>query len=123
MKKENIIAFKIGRGGRFNNSGHLTFLSRGISILSFPEVINNTFDTKKGNLTDQSGNEVMDAKDFKKAKQTGIGRVDFDGDYNTIYTTLLNDLTEEEILAIQKDNSYDADTLNEELKNIYPELY
>jgi hypothetical protein len=53
-------------------------------------------------LHDSSGHELMDSEDLYEAIETGIGRLDFDGDYDTRYTEYLNELSEEEYLTLDQ---------------------
>ena len=51
-------------------------------------------------LTDETGRELMNAEELKVALETGIGRIEIDGDYDTVYTTYAEDLDENELLAM-----------------------
>lgn len=55
------------------------------------------------NLHDVNGHELMDAKELQEALNTGVGRLEFGMDYNTTYTTYLEDLDEDEYLALNND--------------------
>lgn len=54
-------------------------------------------------LHDCSGHELMDAEELKKALETGIGCLDFDGDYDTTYTEYLEDISENEYWKLDED--------------------
>lgn len=120
---ETIVAFHIGRGGRFYNGGHLTFLGEGKisdytedcfvpvkidenSDSELPELIDDN--SPEAEWTDCNGNSVgLTNAEY----QSGIGRIDIDGEYNTTYTMRLGDIEEDskEWDAIFADNTSDAE--------------
>ena len=106
--KNEIALFHIGRGGRFNNPGHLRFVAfkRIDDTHHFQMCFDKNRDANgrfcKPYLTDCNGNMIMNADEFKEALDTGIGRLDFDGPYSTFYTTFLSDLSEDELTAIER---------------------
>lgn len=154
-KNNTIVAFHIGRGGRFWNQGHLSYHGeRDINAFTGDLFLKYENESKifekiegKPNLeakyyqatedgplsneaisffknrlrldfgelvyTDGSGNEV--GLSFEEAK-TGIGRIEIDGDYNTTYTSYLEDLDQNEfsLLPIH---------LKAEYVNIFTEIY
>ena len=110
----NTLKFKIGRGGRFNNSGHLTF--EGIGDLD-QEINENFFSYENlegSDITQEevdilnycregdadliekynlgkivvhfNGNVLM--TDYELYAENGVGTLDIDGDYNTVFTLL-----------------------------------
>lgn len=141
IKNENkdvIVAFHIGRGGRFNNQGHLSVIGE-MEIGDFtndlyPEY-ENLIDLINGNIIyKKNESEIRDLvtdgnfedldKFFSIKKEqlgdlsyndeagnptgltqdevdSGIGRIDIDGYYDTTYTTKIGDLTEMELEAIK----------------------
>ena len=104
-----IIAFKIGRGGRFNNQGHLSCLgeTRGIGYLPvFDELyphrcVDDEYDlvSPRGEYTDGNGNGVGL---FNADVECGIGRIDIDGEYESYYTKYADDLDEVELALINE---------------------
>lgn len=89
--KDLIVAFHIGRGGRFNNSGHLSYIGEN-TINSFT---NDLFLNESQTMyTDTNGNELL------SVENNGIGCIDIDGQYNTTYTTTVGQMTDEEVSAI-----------------------
>lgn len=150
--KETIVAFKIGRGGRFNNGDHRTFIgihaiseftgdlwlhfendkeiAKAIDALEdedlrdecnmwFDEARNidpiaqekleNALGVECGELiyTDCNGNEV--GLTYEE-EQTGIGCIDNDGEYDTVYTCKIEDLDEDDIKVIKEShNSFDQE--------------
>ncbi|MCL1942007.1 MAG: hypothetical protein FWF54_00420 [Candidatus Azobacteroides sp.] len=112
-QKKTVLMFHIGRGGRFHNQGHLTF--EGIQkITDCHDWAYNTFlhDTDgdetllpedEWKLSDGGGNELMNGKELQTALSTGIGSLDFDGGYDTTYTTYLEELSEKEFTLIDSD--------------------
>ena len=128
--KDLIVGFKIGRGGRFNNSGYKTFLgeckisdftndlfvrfenegkilkeigNRQNLIYKFYECRSSEnfdffeklgFDLGQKIFVDGNDNEVgLSYEDYL----SGIGIIDIDGAYDTVYTRLLSDLKESDI--------------------------
>ena len=45
----------------------------------------------------------------RKDVETGIGRIDIDGDYNTTYTTYLENCSKKELLAMIEKRSYEGE--------------
>ena len=142
VQQENkglILAFQVGRGGRFNNSGHLTYIgekhigeftdnlfTRFENQSDFQERYgwDNTFSDQKSIL------ELIADKDFSELgekfgiseedlgeeiyhqdngndvslsvleAESGLGTIDLDGEFDTVYTIRAEDLGECEIDAI-----------------------
>jgi hypothetical protein len=101
-----VVAFHIGRGGRFHNSGHKTFYGE----YNIMEVINRQ-DHKiswhnKNSLgrfcepfyADSSGNVLI----TEKQAATGVGTLDFDGEYDTYICKRLEDCTEAELDILER---------------------
>lgn len=122
FNESTMVAFHIGRGGRFYNGGHLTFLGEG-KIADFTEdccapstilvdedgneelIVD--METPDAMWTDENGNGVgLTNEEYKD----GIGRIDMDGEYDTTYTTYLKDVEEgsDEWDAIFASNHSDA---------------
>jgi hypothetical protein len=94
------LTFHIGRGGKFFNAGHLTF----IGAYDFQWVIDHAVNDGKvlleGNrIETETGRVLLDGEDAVNAK-TGV--LDFDGEYDTDYTTTADDLTEREKEAVRR---------------------
>jgi hypothetical protein len=89
--KDLIVAFHIGRGGRFYNSGHLSYIGE----KDINDFVENLFLNEDETMyTDGDGNELLEVENG------GIGRIDVDGGYNTTYTCRVWDLDEKEIDVI-----------------------
>ena len=110
-----ILCFHIGRGGRFFNQGHLTFSgTKKITDTSdfdrlFPPKYKNGNDnlkSKKAEWLSETGNSVELTNEMVKS---GVGRINFDNDFDTTYTTYLKDLSEEEIEAVIKADPWDVE--------------
>ena len=110
MKNSKIIvAFHTGRGGRFNNAGHKTFIGE----KDFKQLVslqsNNLFIVKRDNygrfckpyFADGSGNEVSDT-----AINAEVGYLNFDNDYDTDVAQYIEDCTEDEIEIIVNSNQF-----------------
>lgn len=87
-----IVSFHIGRGGRFHNAGHLSYLGER-KIGSF---ISDLFESD-GVFTDCGGREVGLTQDDV---DSGVGAIRIDFDYDTTYTKKVADLEENEINCI-----------------------
>lgn len=119
--KENqiIVAFHIGRGGRFCNAGHKTFLGelnfRDLQKLNADNIFYRDRDERgrfmKTEIYDGAGNFVSD--DDPKGL---IGRLDFDGDFDTDYCKYIEDCTDEELQIIAKSIDFKSFELKEYLK-------
>ena len=119
--KENqiIVAFHIGRGGRFYNAGHKTFLGElnfmDLQKLNADNVFYRDRDERgrfiKTEIYDGAGNFVSD--DDPKGL---IGRLDFDGDFDTDYCIYIEDCTDEELQIIAKSIDFKSFELKEYLK-------
>jgi len=102
-----IAMFHIGRGGRFHNSGYLTFTGfrRIDECNDWGESFINNRDEKqrfcKPYMVAGNGHLLLDADELKIAMETGIGRLNFDYDYDTTYTTYTNNLNDVEIEAMR----------------------
>lgn len=116
-----ILCFHIGRGGRFHNSGHLTF--QGAKKITetddfgklFPPRFKNGNDnlkSLKAEWKDECGNSVELTNEMIRS---GIGIINHDNDYDTTYTTYLKDLSKDEIYAIQQADTWDKDIINNAL--------
>ena len=115
---ENRVAmFHIGRGGRFYNGGHLTFV--GFKKIDECEDWNGAFEQNRDKnsrfcktyLTDGNGNVLMDADEYKVAIETGIGCLGLDGEYDTTYTTYTDELTDNQLRAMDKNRMYGVDEI------------
>jgi hypothetical protein len=112
MKNVNktILHFHIGRGGRFNNPGFLTFEG----VRNLQDVLNLYGDKHwwfiyerdaKGRfctpyLTDSNGNSFgLTVKEI----ELGIGIWEIDNDFNTHYTKYAEDLNDDEIKLVLKE--------------------
>ena len=128
--KDLIVGFKIGRGGRFNNSGYKTFLGE-CKISDFTSDLFVRFENE-GKILKEIGNrqnlidkfyECRSSENFDFFEKlgfdlgqkifvdgndnevglsyedylSGIGIIDIDGAYDTVYTRLLSDLKESDI--------------------------
>jgi len=103
MKTENqnqtIVAFHVGRGGRYWNPGHVSFLGE----KKIREFTGNLFlseeeeeETEKVFL-DGNGNSV--GLTIQEC-ENGIGTINIDGGYDTTYTCYLSDCSDEELEII-----------------------
>jgi len=122
MTNKTILAFHIGRGGRFNNQGHVSF--RGVETLNevIGKISNWTFEHTRDSegkfctpyLADHNGNHLIDLKELA----TGTGTLNFDNDYDTYYCLRLEDCGDKEIAAIERSNEYGKEEILELLSEI-----
>lgn len=121
-----IVAFHTGRGGRFYNPGHVSFIGE----KNFQDLIslnsNNLFEQnrdKKGRfckpyMTDCSGKVVVEPGHI----QDEVGCLDFDGSYDTDSCGYVEDCTEEELCIIFDSGNWISPELREYLKNHFEEV-
>ena len=114
--KKTILEFKIGKfdskNRYYQNGGGLIFRgeSRGIGSSDamdqlFQPCFKNGKERKTGEYTDDQGNGVGLTVEMANS---GIGVINFDGQYDTVYTKFLDEkLTEKEIQAIFESNPAD----------------
>lgn len=119
---EYIVAFHVGRGGRFHNPGHKTFnpyfteLSDcfGESSMIFQEDEDgNPLPDDQWQLIDSGGNVILEGRDNIES-DTGI--LDWDGDYNTDIVKYLSECSDSEIDIIYQaylDDKYMDDDLKD----------
>lgn len=124
-EKRIVVAFHIGRGGRFNNAGHVTFIGE----KNFDELIqmndehlfyqdrlpNGRF--SKPFYTDLNGTVIVDTDEF--GKETGT--LNFDNGYDTDTCCYLDDCSQEDLKIIAESTkwkSYELEKfLEENLEN------
>lgn len=145
----SIVAFHTGRGGRFYNAGHTTFLGEK-KISEFTYNLFVIFE-KEDDILSAIGDrpnliekfeECKNKKDFSffeklglnageqiytdgnkpvglsvAEAESGVGRIDIDGEYNTTSTCLVSDLSDSDIEIIIKSDVFDREyVLNEYAK-------
>lgn len=119
--KNIIVSFHIGRGGRFNNPGHKTFLGE----MNYQQLIDMNSDhlyitnrDENGRfctpfLANCNGNMVSDTIKGE------VGELNFDNEYDSDYCKLIQDCTDAELQIIADSNLYKSsqleDYLNESL--------
>lgn len=120
-----IVSFHIGRGGRFNNAGHLTFLGeknfQDLLILETNNVFIKDRDNRgrfcKSFVADCNGNPISDDN------INGLtGTLDFDGQYDTSYAKHLDDCNDDEVRVIANSFQYKSPALVSYLKTMVPEF-
>lgn len=113
MDNKTILSFKIGRGGRFNNEGYLTFLDYDRPIKYYTDDLfgpikpgatpdDDPIDdySPDAEWTDDQGRSVG----LTNAQyESGIGVIDYDGAYKTYYTKYLEDIDEKEAQVVLRD--------------------
>ena len=124
-EKRIIVAFHIGRGGRFYNSGHVSFIGEknfqdliqmNSNILFYTDRVNGKF--AKPHYVDSNGTVMVDGDNFKD--QTGT--LNFDYDYDTDKACYIDECTEKELEIINSSDIYkSAELLDwmEENKHLY----
>jgi hypothetical protein len=151
--ENTIVAFHIGRGGRFNNSGFKTFIGEE-EIGKFTNDLSSSYENagkfknrfgfdatyRSGQkcivdlITEELFEELEEAFGIKleelgelqysdnagnpvgltqKEIDSGVGRIDIDGGYNTTYTCYLKDCSEEEIELIKESGYWNKNELLE----------
>ena len=104
---EYIVAFHIGRGGRFNNQGHKSFMpyvSKLSDCINLEKCIilcqdenGNELPDEKWVLLDGGGNTILEGRNNIES-DTGI--LDWDGDYDTDIVQYLDECSQDELEII-----------------------
>lgn len=118
---EYIVAFHIGRGGRFNNPGHKSYNSNitklsdcfGDSIVFSEDEEGNELPDEQWQLIDSGSNVILEGRD-KINSDTGI--LDWDGQYDTDIVKYLDECDEEEI-EILYNHYLSEEWMDDELKD------
>ena len=148
--KDLIVGFKIGRGGRFNNSGYKTFLGE-CKISDFTNDLFVRFENE-GKILKEIGNRQNLIEKFYECRSSenfdffeklgfdlgqkifvdgndnevglsyedylsGIGIIDIDGAYDTVYTKLLSDLKESDIDLVRASDFWNSPQMIEFLES------
>lgn len=98
---QTLVAFHIGRGGRFNNAGHKEFICIGKTIIEVGNYYSNDSffpNEETGMCYDCNGNELIDINAI-----TGI--IDWDGNYDTDIVKYLDECDKSE-LTLLLENSH-----------------
>src|SRR5690606_13834297 len=96
--KKQLVNFHIGRGGRFHNQGHLTFVSVRLKTKEIIEDDTLLLNEDETAYTDHSGNHIADLND-----ETHEYCYNFDNDYDTSYGIMVEsfgDLSDREKEAV-----------------------
>ena len=106
VEAQNIkVRFHIGRGGRFNNAGHKTYVGTvndlsdcfGDSFLISEDENGKTLPDSEWRLVDGGGNAILSGRDEIES-DTGI--LDWDGEYNTDIVRHLSECDDDEYQLI-----------------------
>lgn len=128
------VRFHIGRGGRFYNQGHLSFVNEdnfqdlisacGDKLFDNREAYDENTDTttplddKDWNLSDENGRVLVQGREAMEAM---TGRLEWDGDYDTDYVVTVDDLSDNEIECLWEEYRKEA-WMSDELKDAVCEL-
>ena len=113
--QKTIIAFHIGRGGRFFNQGYKTFEGfKSITDVSDFDTLFLNEETKE--WLSATGEEVVLTEE---EANSGIGSIDIDGEYDTTYTTLLSDISSDELEVITRGDHWENERAIEILCDFY----
>jgi hypothetical protein len=89
------LTFFIGRGGRFNNQGHLACIGQ-----VGPERYTEELFERDGVFYDEVGHDTgCTLEDI----ESGLWKIDLDGDYYTVYTQDITNLSDKEKWAFLED--------------------
>lgn len=109
-EKKHTVAFHIGRGGRFNNQGHKTFMPY-VKELSdcFGEatIISDDFEgnqllDQEWQLVDRGGNVILKGRENIENE---VGYLNWDNDYDTDIVKYIEDCDDEEIDLLKRELS------------------
>ena len=129
--KQLFVRFHIGRGGRFNNQGHLSFINEdnfqdlisdfkgGANLFEVNSVYDEETDTEKDLPEEEwylydAGNKIL--VQGKEAMEADTGCLDWDGEYDTDYVTTTDELNDKEIECLWDAYCKDA-WMSDELKD------
>jgi hypothetical protein len=121
MENKIIVAFHVGRGGRFNNGGHVTFIGeknlQKLIQLNFDHLfeqnrVNGKF--SKPYLTDLNGTIIVDSDEYNNE----VGFLEFDTIYDSDYCKYIEDCSDEELRLISDSSEYKSFELEEYLKDV-----
>lgn len=120
--KNVLVAFHIGRGGRFNNAGHKYYMPNvqklqdcfgDLCTIHDEDENGNTLPDEQWKLLDGGDNVILEGRE---AIESETGVLDWDGDYNTDIVRDIEDCTEEELeilyQAYIEDELRDDDAIN-----------
>lgn len=123
------VRFHIGRGGRFNNQGHLSFVNEdnfqdlidacADKLFDTTSVYDGETDTEielpenEWNYHDAGGKILVQGREAMEAE---TGRLDWDGLYDTDYVTTTDDLFDNEIECLWEEYCHEA-WMSDELKD------
>jgi hypothetical protein len=109
------VAFRIYGGGGNRTRKKVLEVGENLSIIDYVHQNDNLFIREEDffiesesektledfcGVFDCSGNRIWSLSELENAKKTGLGYLDIDGDYNTIYVCDCSDLEEDEIFTI-----------------------
>lgn len=102
-----LAVFKIGKGGRFNNGGHTTFLG----LMDFSEIYCTVFNPEKDLYEQEDGTYLNHNSDqvCEGIGEDGIFYLDEDGIYDTTYSKHIKDLQDVEIEIVRETEDVDED--------------
>lgn len=114
-----LVHFHIGRGGRFYNQGHKTFLGTANNLSDFfgkgflysEDDDGNALPDKDWKLLDGAGNIILEGRE---AIESPVGVLDWDGDYDTDIVRYLSECSDEEyqlIIDAYNNNEYVDDDI------------
>lgn len=117
-----IVAFHIGRGGRYHNAGHCTFIGeknlQDLITMNDANLFLRVRDENgrfcKAYITDSDGNTILSAED--SLKETGT--LNFDNQYDTDTCCFLDECSEEELLLIKESTDWKSSRLEVELEKL-----
>lgn len=129
--KQLFVRFHVGRGGRFNNQGHLSFVNEDnfqdlisackddANLFEVNSVYDVETDTEKDLPEEEwylydAGNKIL--VQGKEAMEAETGCLDWDGEYDTDYVKTTDELNDKEIECLWEEYCKDA-WMSDELKD------
>lgn len=117
---EIYVAFHIGRGGRFHNAGHVSYMGE----YDFQKLISLNYDNLYEHNRDEKGRfckPFMDDASGKLIVEQGhihdmTGRLDFDGTYDTDYCCLVEECNQDELQIIANSGKWLSHPLRDYLE-------
>ena len=119
IPEDKIVAFHIGRGGRFYNQGHKTFMPHikdlkecfsESSIVISEDENGHVLPDEEWTLVDGGGNTILKGRE---AIQSKAGILDWDGEYDTDIVKYVSECDENELRLLMQ--AYEKDELEEDI--------
>ena len=107
-----IVAFHTGRGGRYHNAGHVTYIGE----KNIGEFLNDLFFNEETQEYYGGNGELVGLTQAEV--ESGVGSINIDHQYDTTTTCHIEDCSEREIEMICQSNEYKSVELTQYLESV-----